>query len=148
MHQQRVCTAQFKLELTDCLKEGLTLDVSGSATDLNHSHLGVTGPFNDAPFDLVGNVRDNLYRATQVVAAPLFAQHGVIHPASREVIRAAHHGACEALIVAQIQVRLRPVVSDEHFAVLKRTHRAGVDVDVGVKFEEGDFQTAGFEHSG
>ncbi|WP_240201912.1 hypothetical protein, partial [Burkholderia sp. LMG 13014] len=32
--------------------------------------------------------------------------------------------------------------------MLERAHRAGVDVDVGIEFEEGDFQTARFEDRG
>src|SRR5262249_32408118 len=44
----------------------------------------------------------------------------------------------EALVVAQIQVRLRAIVGDEDLAVLVRAHGARVDVEVGVQLLEVD----------
>ena len=54
----------------------------------------------------------------------------------------------EALVVPEVQIRLRAVLGDEHFAVLERRHRAGVDVDVGIELDEGDFEAARFEDRG
>ena len=48
--------------------------------------------------------------------------------------------------MTEIQIGLGTVLSDENFAVLERTHRAGVDVDVGVELEVGDFNAAGFQN--
>ena len=39
----------------------------------------------------------------------------------------------EPLIMAQVQVRLRAVVGDEHLAVLIGAHGAGVHIDIGVQ---------------
>ena len=50
--------------------------------------------------------------------------------------------------MAEIEVGFRAVFRHEHFAVLKRAHRAGVDVDVGIELEEGDFEAARFEDRG
>jgi hypothetical protein len=36
--------------------------------------------------------------------------------------------------VTKIEVGLCAVIRDEHFAVLRRRHRAGVDVEIGVEF--------------
>ena len=49
--------------------------------------------------------------------------------------------------MAQVEVGFRAVVGDEHLAVLKRVHGAGVDVDVGVELLDGDGQAPGLEQS-
>jgi len=46
----------------------------------------------------------------------------------------------------QIEIGLGAVLGDENLSMLERTHRAGVDVDVGVKLEVGDFDAAGFQN--
>ena len=38
------------------------------------------------------------------------------------------------------------VFCDEHLTVLERAHCAGIDVDVGVKLEQSDLQTARFKN--
>jgi hypothetical protein len=35
--------------------------------------------------------------------------------------------------VAEVEVGLAPVISDEHLAVLEGVHRAGIHVDVGIE---------------
>ena len=47
--------------------------------------------------------------------------------------------------MTDIQIRFCTVFRDEHFAVLVRAHRPGVDVDVWVKFLNGHFQSAIFQ---
>ncbi len=117
----------------------MALDITRGAADLHHCHLSITRSLYHAALDLVGNMRNDLHRAAEVVATALFAQHLVIDSAGREIVGPTHHSSCEPLVMPQIQIRLCPVVSHKHFAVLKRAHRAGVDVDVRVKFEEGHF---------
>ena len=87
-------------------------------------------PFDDPMFDFVGNVRDDLNGAAQIIATALLAQYCVVHAARRKVIGTAHYRARESLVVAQIEIRFRTVVGDEDLSMLEGTHRAGVDVDV------------------
>ncbi len=47
--------------------------------------------------------------------------------------------------MAEIEVGFGAVVGDVHFAVLEGVHGAGIDVDVGVEFLEGDRQSPGFQ---
>ena len=75
-------------------------------------------------FDLVGDVRDHLHRAAQVVAAALLADDRVVDLAGGEVVLLAHPRRQEALVVAEVEVGLGAVVGDEHLAVLERAHRA------------------------
>ena len=42
----------------------------------------------------------------------------------------------EALVVAEVEVGLGPVVGDEDLAVLVRAHRARIDVEIGVELAQ------------
>ena len=132
MHEQRVGRAQLQLELTHCFEEGLALNVARGATHFYHRDLGIPGSFDDPMFDFIGDVRNHLNGAAQIIAPALLAQHCVIHTARRKIIGAAHHRARETLVMTEIEVCLRAVVGDEDLSMLERAHRAGVDVDVGV----------------
>ena len=78
----------------------------------------------DALLDLVGDVRHDLDRAAQEVAAPLAADHGGVDAAGRDVAGTRQVHVDEALVVAEVEVGLGAIVGDEHLAVLVRAHRA------------------------
>ena len=102
----------------------------------------------DAAFDFVGDVRNHLHCAAEVVAATLFHDDVFVHLAGGEAVAAGERGVDETFVVSQIEVGFRAVVGYEHFAVLEGAHGAGIDVDVGVEFEHGYVQTARFEDGG
>ena len=88
---------------------------------------------------------DDLDGGAQVVAAPFFRDDRVINLPGGDVAVGAGGHAGEAFIMAQVQVRLRAVVRHIDLAVLKRAHRAGVNVDIGIAFLHGDLQPAGLQ---
>ena len=49
--------------------------------------------------------------------------------------------------MAQIQIRLGPILGDEYLAVLDRIHGSGVDVDVGVELLHGNSITSGLQQT-
>src|SRR5262249_8931404 len=51
-------------------------------------------------------------------------------------------------IVSEIQIGFRTIFGDKNFAVLKRIHRTGVDIDIRIQFLKGDLKTARFEQGG
>ena len=73
----------------------------------------------DPLLDLVGDVRDHLDRAAEVVAAALAADHRVVDGAGRDVRGARGVLVGEALVVAEVEVGLGAVLGDEHLAVLE-----------------------------
>ena len=146
--EQRIVAAHFLAELPNRLEERQRLDVAHRAAHLDDRHVGVAGAALDERLDLVGDVRDHLDRAAQVVAAPLLLDHRLVDLAGGEIVPAAHLRALEALVVAQVQVGFRPVVGDEHLAVLKRAHGARIDVDVRVQLDVGDADAARLEDRG
>src|SRR5947209_6973750 len=47
--------------------------------------------------------------------------------------------------MAEVEVSLGAVIGDEDFAMLERRHRPGIDVDVGIELQQGDFESPGLE---
>src|SRR5690606_38028275 len=137
--------AALGADLADRLQEGQRLDVADGAADLDQGHVEAVGGLEYAALDLVGDVRDHLHGAAQVVAAALLADHVLVDAAGGDRVLAGQPGADEALVVAQVQVGLGAVVGDVDLAVLERAHGARVHVDVGVELHHGDPQAAGFQ---
>ncbi len=79
--------ADVVAELPDGLQEGQALDVAYRAADLGDDHVdvGVAGHPGDALLDLVGDVRDHLHGAAQVVALALLADDVVVDRAGGDV---------------------------------------------------------------
>ena len=136
--------ADVDRELADRLEERQRLDVAHRAADLGDDDVDVARLADqpDALLDLVGDVRDDLDGAAEVVAAALAADHRVVDPAGRDVRRARRVRVGEALVVAEVEVGLRAVLGHEDLAVLVRRHRARVDVDVRIELLQADRQAA------
>ena len=103
-------------------RNGRLLDVADGAAHLDDDHvrLAVAGDALDALLDLVGDVRDDLDRAAQIVAAALLGDDRLVDAAGRDVAELGQVLVDEALVVAQVEVRLGAVVGDENLAVLVR----------------------------
>src|SRR5690606_6024006 len=103
---------------------------------------GVASAFDYPALDLIGNVRDDLHGAAEIVTSALLAQHGFIDASGGERVATAQSAAEKALVMAEIEIGLGAILGNEHFAVLEWTHRAGIDVDVGVQLQHGHLQPA------
>ena len=91
------------------------------------------GDAADALLDLVRDVRDHLHGRAEVLALALLADDRVPDRARRVVRVPREVLVDEALVVADVEVGLGPVLGDEDLAVLERAHRPRVDVDVRVE---------------
>ena len=145
--EHRPVAALVDLELAQRLEERERLDVADRTPDLGDHEVDLLrlGHEPDALLDLVGDVRDHLHGAAEVVAAPLAANHGVVDGAGGDVRPAGGVGVGEALVMAEVEVSLGAVLGDEDLAVLERAHRARVDVDVRVELLERDREVPGHE---
>ena len=83
--------------------------------------------------------------APEIIAAPLLGDHALVDASGGEIAVAAGGGAHEALVMAEIEIGLGAVRGDEHLAVLKRAHGAGIHVDVGIQLHHADLQAARLE---
>ena len=135
--------------LADGLEERQALDVADRAADLDDHDVRVARARHarDPFLDLVGDVRDDLDRAAQVVAATLLGDHRLVDAAGRDVGALGQVLVDEPLVVAQVEVGLGAVVGDEDLAVLVGRHRPRVDVDVRVELEDGDLETPRLEQA-
>jgi hypothetical protein len=147
--ERAAVAADLVPQLADCLEERQGLDVADRSADLDDLHVRLLGLREraDPLLDLVGDVRDHLDRLAQVVAPPLLGQDARVHGAGREVGSTVQILIEEPLVVAEVEIRLRPVVQDEDLSVLEGIHGARVDVDVGVEFLEDDLQPTGLEEA-
>ena len=150
VHEAGIAAPQLQAHLPHRLEEGQRFDVAHRTADLDDRHLRRIGRADvraalDERLDLVGDVRDDLHRAAEILAAALLADHRVVDLAGGEVVRAPHARRDEALVVPEVEIRLGAVFGDEHLPVLERAHRSGVDVDVGIELEQRDAQAAGLE---
>ena len=142
-----VLFADVVTHLADRFKKRQRLDIAHRASDLHDADVGVARLRDvlDVRLDLVGDVRDDLNRRAQVVAAAFFFDDGVVDLAGRDVVRALQILVDETLVVTEIEVGLGAVLGNENLAVLIRVHRARVDVDVGVELLDRNADAARFE---
>ena len=142
-----VLLADLAAELPDRLEERQRLDVADGAADLRDDDVGRArlrrAP--DARLDLVRDVRDHLHGRAEEVALALLAQDR-LPDGARAVARVAQEVLVdEALVVADVEIRLGAVLGHEHLAVLERAHRPRVDVQVRVELLQLDAESAGFQ---
>jgi hypothetical protein len=114
----------FPGELADRLEERQPLDVADRAADLAEHEVDLVLADADEVLDLVGDVRDHLDRLAEVVAAALLLEHVRIDAAGGDGIGLARGDAGEALVMAEVEVGLGPVVGHEDLAMLEGRHRA------------------------
>ncbi len=142
MDEERVLATDLVAELADRLEERQRFDVADRAADLDDHDVVVGRHALDRGLDLVGDVRDDLHRGPEVFTAALFRDHVQVDPARGHVVELRQRAVDEPLVVAEVEVRFGAVVGDEHFAVLERRHRAGVDVEVRVELHDRHRQPA------
>ena len=144
-----VFAPDLQADLTDGLEKRLALNVAGRAADLRDNDVGVrlAADTIDKVLDLIRDVRNDLHRLAEVLAAALLVEHVPVHLAGREVGVFVQILVDEALIVAEVEIGLRAVLGNVHLAVLIRAHGAGVDIDIGVKLLRGDLQAACLEQT-
>ena len=137
---QHVASADVLAHLADRLEERQAFDVADRAAYLDDHdvRLAVARDALDALLDLVGDVRNDLDRAAEVVAAALLGDDRLVDAPGRDVAQLGQVLVDEALVVAQVEVRLGAVVSDENLAVLVGRHRARIHVDIRIELDDGD----------
>ena len=123
-------------------------DIADGSSDFDKRDFVAFRTTMDEVLDFVGDMGNDLDGFAQIFAAPFLADDGFVNLPGGEVVHLVHPGGNETFIMAQIQIGFRAVVGDEDFAVLERTHRAGVHVDVRVQLDHGDFEAARFEDGG
>ena len=138
----RVMARQFVAELPDRLEERQALDVADRAADLAQHEVEVLVAVADEILDRVGDVGNDLNGRAEIIAAALLGENVLIDAAGGDVVHARRRPPGEALIVAEVEIGLRPVVGDEDFAVLIGRHRARIDIQIRVELAQPDLVSA------
>src|SRR4051794_15799157 len=144
-----VRAADVLAHLADRLEERQALNVADGPANLDDDDVGLAVARHalDALLDLVGDVRNDLDCAAEVVAAALLGNHGLVDAPGRDVAQLRQVLVDEALVVAQVEVRLGTIVRDENLAVLVRRHRARIHVDVRIELDDGDGEAPTLEEA-
>jgi hypothetical protein len=147
MDIQRVIAPHVGAQLAQGFEKRLALNIPDCATDLDDHDFRIVFLAHqpDPPFDLVGDVRNDLDRAAQVVSSAFFADDVGINLPGSHVAGVIQVLVCEPLVVPEVEVGFGSVRGDENLAVLVGAHCAGIDIQIGVEFLDGDFQAARFE---
>ena len=126
------------LQLADRLDERQAFDVADRAADLANHEVDVVGLVDREFLDRVGDVGDYLDGRAEIVAAPLAGDDVAVDAAGGDIVRLARGDAGEALVMAEVEVALRPVVGDVDLAVLIGRHGSRIDVEIGVELADAD----------
>ena len=134
---------QLPFQLTDGFQERGTLDVADSTANLRNHEIIILlfTQILNLPFDFVGDMRDHLNGLSQVISAALLVNNRLVDTSCRHRIGARCLNACEAFVVSKIEIGLHAIGRHVALSMLIRVQRSGVDVDVGVKLLNGDFET-------
>ena len=90
-------------------------------------------------------MRNYLNRVSKVLTLSLALDDVLIHPACGEVVPLQHRTGRKALVVTEVEIRLRTVIGHKDLTVLVGAHRSRINVDVGIHLEVGDPKASGFE---
>src|ERR1700757_4546318 len=149
VQEEDVFPTQVMTDLAGGLQKGLRFDITHGATDFgDHNVWAVAvsvrlGHRHNPPLDLVGDVRDHLHGVSEVFAASFLGDNGRIHLPGSNIGRSGQIAVQEPFVMADVEVGLGAVLGDEDLAVLKRVHRARVDIEVRVQLLHRDVQPAG-----
>ena len=142
MHEQRPLAAEFVAQLADGFEKRQAFDIADRAADLADQEVRAIGIAEDELLDRIGDMGNDLHGAAEIVAAPFLGDHGRIDAAGGDVVALARRNAGEALIVAEVQIGLGAVVGDVDLAVLIRTHRPRIDVEIGIELAQAHLESA------
>src|ERR1044072_2245198 len=138
MNEERVAGPFFVAHLANGFEKRKRFDVADGAADLDDDHVRVVvlSDFANGVLDLVRDVRNDLNSFAEVIAAPFLLDYGKIYSTGGPVISLREMCVGKAFVVAQVEVCFGAVVGDKNLAVLKWRHRAGIDVDVRIEFDQ------------
>ena len=143
MHVDDPVMAEFDTHLANRLQKRQRLDITHRATNLDETDIGIAGALFDAFNDLIGDVRDDLHRRTEIIAAALLGDDAFVNPACRVVaVASAFRGTYETLVVPEVKVGLCAIAGHKNLTVLERTHRTRIHIDVRIQLDHADRKSA------
>jgi hypothetical protein len=90
-------------------------------------------------------VRNDLDGRAEIITAAFLGDDVLIDAPGGDVVGLGGRTPREALVVAEIEIGLGAVIGHEHFAVLIRRHRSGIEIEIGIEFAETDLVPASLQ---
>ena len=135
--------------LTNRFQKWQALDIADCAADFGNHHIGIVfaadiiNPF----LDLIGDVRDDLHGTAEIVAFAFFVDDRPVNLACGHIGTLGQVDIDKPLVVTEIEVGFAAVIRYKNLAVLIRTHRAWVDINVGIEFLNRDLHAPAFQQA-
>src|SRR5680860_216531 len=102
MHIDTASAWQIVAKLADAFKKRQRLDVANSTANFAKDEIIVLVAIKDKFLDRIGNVRDDLNRCAEIVAAPLLGDDVLINAPGGDVVLLICRPTGKTLIVTQI----------------------------------------------
>ena len=142
-----VFATDFMPHLPDGLNEWQGFDIAHGAANLNDHHIDIGRDAAHGSLYFIGDMGNHLDGFAEIITAPFAGDDLFVNAARSNVVALGEMRVSETLVVAEVEIGLSTIVGDEDFAVLERTHRSGVYVQVGVEFLQGDAEPPAFEQT-
>ena len=150
MYRKRVLAPFHIPHPPNSFDERLRLHVTDRATDLDNHHIRVLAlrQLADTPGNRTHQMRHHLHRLPQKLRTQTFLVQQLVIDLPRGHIRKDREILVqEALVMPQVQIRFATVHRHEHLAMFERRHRARVNVQIRVEFENSDPQPPILQHA-
>lgn len=131
--------------LADRLHVRKPFDIADGAAKLYYQDIVPFACLFNTVNDLADDVRDDLYRLSEITARPFSLNDGRVDLASCKVACLQISGIEKTFIVSDIKVCFGAVFGNKNFTVFERAHGAGIDVDVGVDLQHTNIFACVFE---
>ena len=86
MDIDRMRARQFVAELADRFEERQALDIADRAADLDEDEIDTVIAAQNEVLDLIGDMRNDLDRGAEIIAAPLLGDDLLIDAAGRDIV--------------------------------------------------------------
>src|SRR5206468_2208693 len=95
--------------------------------------------------NFIGDVRNHLDRLAKVIAVPFLLYDRFVDTPSGQVVLARELRVGVTLVVSEIEIGLSAIVGDVDLAVLIWAHRSRVHIQIRIKLQESDRESASFQ---
>ena len=147
MNVHAVMGADVAFNLPDRFQKRQRFNIAYRSANFSNDDIGIRFParFEYMFFNFVCHMGNDLNRAPVIFTATFFLQDDGINFSRRHIAEFGYIYIDKPLIMAKVQIGFRPIFRDKNFTVLVWTHCPRINVNVWIKFLNGDIQSAIFQ---
>ena len=143
MNVQYIVTANFLLDLANSLHKWQGLNITYSTTDFGNNYICTIAGSHiiNTLLNLIGDMRNNLDSLAQIITTALLVKNIPINLTSGNIRAFGQININETLIMAQIQISLSTIISNENLAMLIRAHSTWININIWIKLLNSNLNT-------